>query len=251
MIYVLAFSIPILLLALLVAWTWMLCDTLRRERDYLWLYLLLLVPPLGMLGYVVNFAVLGDEQRGLTALRRRLAAERRAHQLEQMLQENPIPAHREELVAAYIEIERWDEALKHLKGVLEFDAESPRAQHQAAVALSRLGRTEQALGHYEYLYDEHFNYRQWRVAMEYARLLEASGRTDRALEVWRRIHGVFAIAEVSHELGRLLLARGEREEARRVLAKALADAAGDFNERRDAVWRDRIKGLLDGMSVGP
>ena len=222
--------IPISLLLLATFWTWAIINVLRHEQSYVWLYVLFLLPFLGLmvfvtqvfnkpllslwtllglwltgiLGYWVNFALLGDEKRGLSHHMNRWARARRIAELEWELADGgDVAARRAELAELYLGQGDWSNALRHLKVVLDHDPEDIRSQHHAAVALINSGRKEAALPHLQFIFEEKPDYLTWAVSLRYADLLEELNRPQEALAVLDRIRQRIAPPEVVVRRARL------------------------------------------------
>ena len=240
------YLIPAALLIAWALWVWTLCDSLREEREYLWLWLLVVFPPLSVPLYLVNFYVLGDEKRGLTSIRRARHAERRIIEIRHDLLDAEIAGHREELADLLHERGRPEEALVELKPLLDRDPENLRAQYLAARVLLELGRNEAALPHLDYLYSEDRGYHGWRAAMLFASTLEKLGRDEEALRVHAGIMRGNSIPEVVYLYSRLLIRAGRKQEAVELLRTTTEEFAAqpDYNAKRDRPWIKRAKALL-------
>lgn len=215
------YLIPITSLVLLIIWSWFIIDVLRKEQDYLWLIVLILVPPLGIPAYLINFRILGDEERGLTAFRRRVEREHRIADLHSKLRETEIVGHREELAALLIDKGDWTGALEQLKHVHEFDAEDLRAQHQAGYALLKLGRVSEALAHLEYVFHEAPDFAGYRAGALYAEALERNGDGAAALDVYRRMLKRVTLPELVVDYAESLLRQQQPAEAATALREMI------------------------------
>ncbi len=240
------YLIPAALLIAWGLWVWTLCDSLRQEREYLWLWLLVVIPPLSVPLYLVNFYVLGDEKRGLTSIRRGRHAERRILEIRHDLADGEIVGLREELAELLHERGRPEEALVELKPLLDRDPENLRAQYLAGRVLLELGRDEAALPHLDYLHGEDADYHGWRAAMLYASTLEKLGRDTEAISVYAGIMRGNSIPEVVYLYSRLLIKAGRKAEAVELLRATTEEFAAkpDYNAKRDRPWIARAKALL-------
>lgn len=246
--YLTLLLIPLGLSGFLAAWIWALADMLRNERDYFWLWFLVLAAPIGIIAYFVNFKILGDDARGLTALRRRRHAEARIEKLRALLQESPIIGHREELARLLFELGRWEECLAELRYLLEFDAENLRAQYEAGMALIALGRDDQARPHLDYVFETQVNFAGWKPALEYAALLERLGDKQGAMSAYKRIRESLAIPEVTYNLARLLIEAGNRNEGITLLESMIHEFEEGpvLHPKRDAPWIEAARKMLGG-----
>ncbi len=250
----LALLVPIFFTAFLVVWTWAIVDSLRGERDYLWVVLLAFLPPLGVPLYGLNFLVLGDERNGLTAVKRRHAAEKRIRELRAAIAEHPILGQREELARALFDLGRYEEALAELKHLLDYDPEDPRVQYLTAQALERTGRTDAALAHYDYILEEAPSFGSWRAAIDYSSLLYQQGDLDKARAVLKRVHREYAIPEVSYRLAHVLADQDDGNAAAQLLDELIRsfEESPTFNLSRDRPWIQRARQLRARLaSISP
>jgi len=244
---VLAFLIPVALLVFIILWSWAIVETLRQERDYFWLILLMLAPPIGIAGYFVNFRILGDERAGLTAYRRLTHARRRIdHIARRARRDEAMVSDREEKAQLHFDLGEWNECLGELAHVLEFDPESAKAQYLAATCLVKTGRAERALPHYEFVHEHDPAFMAWRPSIDYADALSSLGRHEEAAAVLARMSRSIGIPEVIVKLARVEIALGRREAAKDRLAALVADyeTGPNINHKRDAPWLVEARKLL-------
>jgi hypothetical protein len=245
MIYLL-FLIPIISLTLLSSWVWAICRVLRFEQDYLWLWLMILLPPIGFPLYLINFFLLGDEKSGATAIKRNWKSNRRLRQLKESLAEASIPANWEELAGIYIGKENWEEALKALKHSLDADAENIKIQYMAAQCLIQLGKFEAALPHLEYIYDENPSALSWQPALELALTLGFLNQPQRAEKVFRHVLSRSRTPAVVFRFARYLTQSNQEAEATELLENILHDYDndGDLLRTGDQKWLEKSRQLL-------
>jgi len=245
------YLIPLTFLLLLSLWMWALIDALRRERDYLWLILVVFIPPLGVALYLVNFLILGDEERGLTAFRRRIDRERRIFELKQQIREEDFPARREELARLLFESGQWRDCLTHLEKALDIDPENLRAQYMAGRCLAELDEYDKALAHLDYVFHEEPAYDHYRAGILYARVLEAAARRQEALKVFERLRERTTTPEIRVRHALVLTRENQNDKAREELESLLADyrdESENIHAARDKPWLDTARKLLSRLT---
>jgi hypothetical protein len=232
----------------LILWLFCLVDTLRRQREYIWIYLLVFTGPVGMILYLVNFYVL--EWAGWRRLDVALKDRHRMKQLERELVASEIPGHRLELAQIYFRQGRHVDCVRTLKPALDEDPENPRSQYTAGAALLELGRSNEAIPHLEYVVEEepYFDFGEGPMAL--ARAYEKAGREEEALRTFRKVLNKYRRADAVVRKADLLVRRGEVEEARGDLEQLLREsaAAPGFNRRAERQWIQRARALLAGIS---
>lgn len=243
---IMALAIPAVLFLFLTVWVWALVDSLRNEREYLWVVLLVFVPPLGLPAYAVNFLLLGDNERGLGAARRRSAHRERIRMLREDEELRDIPANREELARLLHEEEDFEEALGELKPLLDSDPENVPAQYLAACSLLSLDRLEAALPHLAYVFEESPAHDGGLAALRYALLLEKLGQPEEALSVYAKAVKRLAPVETRYHYARLLAGHGQRGRSREILEDIVRNEehTPQFRAHLDEKWVQSARKLL-------
>ncbi len=249
-----ALSVPIVLFVFLVGWVWALIDALRKEREYFWVVLLVLAPPVGLAGYVLNFLILGDTERGLGAARHRSERRQKIEDLRGDKEALEIPANREELARLLFEEGDYEEALSELKRLLDTDPENLQAQYLAARCLLGLSKFEAARPHLEYVVEESPSYDGGLAALRHALLLERLGDWKAALAVYERARDNLALTETRYHHARVLAEHGRAREARDILRNIVEHDEGtpQFRAGVDEQWVRSARKLLtrlDGEGV--
>ncbi len=238
------------LIYLVGALLWLFCviDTLRRQREYVWILLLLLAPPLGIILYLLNFyAIEGAGWRRLDVM---FHEWRRMRQLQRQLPVNNIFAHRVELAMIYISQGRFLDCLKVLKPAIDQDPEDLRSQFLAGKALVKLNRAPEATPHLEYVVqaEPFFDFGEALVLLGSA--YEATGQPDQAVAMYEKLFQKFRYAEAVVRRALILEGRGDRETARRDLEQLLreSEAAPGFSRRNERLWLRQARAVLRKLS---
>jgi hypothetical protein len=244
--YVLAlFGLPGLLVYIGVL-VWMCLNVVRSGQDSFWLWIILLLQPIGPLVYL--FAILVPQWTSGAAARRMSKAARetldpgRAYREAKAAHELTPTVHNQmRLASAAATLGRWDEAERlygdALQGVHEDD---PALLLGRARALLELQRPAEALTLLERLSAQGDPGRTPQATLAFARAYEGLGRNTEAeaayLDAEGRVPGLEGIARHAAFLART----GRREQARTVLAeidKRIGRANPHFRKEARA-WRD-------------
>lgn len=243
------YLIPITLILFLAGWMWALADTLRNERSHGWLIFLLVLPPIAIFVYALNFLLLGDERYGVGAYVNQQRNQRRIGELRELLKTDDIRANREELVQALMKAQRWEEALEELKPLLDRDPEDVDLQYRTARCLTALGKDEAALPHLDYIFEESPGWKGWEASLEYAAALERLQRFPDALAVYDRVSQSLSIPEVVVRRARVLAKLDRKSEAIEDLEKVIHDFTSDagIHENRDRPWVETARKWLQQL----
>lgn len=225
---------------------WMLIDAVRR-REWVWTVFL-------FVGYVfVAFwyflivyrhsesATTGFELPGSSNRKRIKELEAKIHHLDNA-------AHHSQLGDVYFQSGKLEKAEACYRRALERDSEDLDTLSHFAQCLLRTKRAAEARPLLERVVAANsrhdFGYTQMALAEAQAQL----GDHAAAIRSWRGVlaHNSYARARV--QLAELLLASGQRDEARQHLKEAVEDDAhvAAFHKGRDRVWIRRAKSLLRG-----
>lgn len=235
-------NLPWLLGSLL--WIFCVIDTLRCQREYVWILLLIFTGPVGVILYLLNFYVL--EWAGWRRLDVIWKDRGRMRQLERELLVTEIPGYRMELAQIYFRQRRYLDCIRSLKPALDNDPENPRAQFIAGSALVELGRAVEAIPHLEYVVEEDGWYDFGEGPMMLAVAYELAGRKDDALAMYGKVLQKYRRADAVVRRATLLVEQGDTEAARHTLEQLLREssAAPHFSRRAERIWIARAKALL-------
>ncbi len=217
----LAVSIPIVFLVTLSLWLWTLCDVLREQRPYPWLISLLVIPPVTVFFYILNFKILDDEKNGVGYYVKRWNARARIAQIREELKEAERHGLWEELAGLLFELEEWEECLPAVAHMLEFDADSLKAQWWAGYCLYQTGHPERAKEHLEYVLEESPVYQNARPTLLLSGILRSEGRWEEAAEALNKAYKRQELPSVAVSLAECLIELKRQEEALEILKKAL------------------------------
>jgi tetratricopeptide (TPR) repeat protein len=138
------------------------------------------------------------------------------------------------------------EAEASYRAAYERDPQDEDIRAHLGSCLAREGRTGEALPLLEAVCARNPKHDYGYTLMTLAETQAAVGRKDAALATWRQVLGMYSYARARVQYAQLLIERGGKEEARKILEEVLADEpyAAKFQRRREAVWVRKARGLL-------
>ena len=225
----------------------------KTGRNYLWVWVLLLLPfGLGALAYL-SVEVLPDVFRSRTAqrtkrgLRRAIdpGADLRRYGDEVRVAGNT--ASRQRYAEELVRHQRYDEAIDQYRAALTgLYRHDPNLMLGLAQALFDKGDARAARQTLDELIKENPTFRSPAGHLLYARALAAEGDIPKALEEYRVLAPSYAGAEAAVRYAQLLEAQGQRAESQRVARELLEQAriAPRHYRRAQREWLEAAQRLL-------
>lgn len=240
---------PLFLMLLAGLWVACIVDALRQHRPWLWVVLLVFVPPVFPI-YWLNFRVWNRGHQGL--IDAHLADARRLRELTAELRERDVAGVRRDIADIHFRHGRFREAIEHLKPVLEFTPEDLRSQYQAGVAMIGIGRPELAESHLEFVVEQDARFQRGEARLALARALQAQGKNERAFDQLAHLLEEYAVPEAAVRLARLMVSQGYADRARATLEKLFervgADAGAALSPD-DHKWLRTARRELDALAT--
>jgi hypothetical protein len=216
----------------------------KTGRFWPWAYVIIMLPGLGMLGYVViellpewmGSAPARNAQRRIA---RRINPQRRYRELTEQLQIADTIATRAELAEECLVLDKFDEGLRHYEQILAQPlGDDPIYLVRKARAELGMGRPQDAVETLDELRRRFPDFQSADAHLIYARALTASGRTAEALEEFHALSGYYPGAEPRVRYGQLLKALGRGAEARAVFEDVVRQLrrAPQHARRLQAEW---------------
>lgn len=222
-------------------------DVVRVGADWYWIWIILMFPGLGAVAYfvVVRSGWLGGRGRALSpASARRFQARRRLRELSVQLAHWRGPAILAEAGDELLVLGKYKAAEKHFLEARENGAGIEDVNFGLAQSYQMQGRFPEAVPLLDELVKATPDAYLGRAMMQLGRSLDESGQKERAEQVLRQVLERRTIIEAQVRLARLLLARGEKDEAQRILDELKIDAANLprylRREHRAWIWTARI-----------
>ena len=218
---------PLLLGAEMALQVLCLIHALRTGRDRLWVYVILLIPAVGVVAYALCELLpelIGPRraQEAVDAARRLIDPEKPYREAERAFELSPTPYNRRRLAEACAERGDFAGAAGHYRALLTgYDAADPELMRGIARVLSANGDPAGALATLEELRRLNPDYRSGDAHLLYARALEDLCRLSEAIEEYRALSGYYGGEEPRGRLAALLEAEGRTAEAAAVRAHIL------------------------------
>jgi hypothetical protein len=231
-------------------------DVVRLGAPWYWIWIILAFPMVGAAAYfvVVRSGWLGGRQVAMSPdTARRLQARRRLRELDVQLSHWRGPAVLAEAGEELLVLGKHKEAEKHFLEARENGAGIEDVNFGLAQTFQMQGRYAEAVPLLDELVQEKSDAFLGRALLQLGRSLDESGQKERAETVLRAVLERRTIIEAQVRLSRLLLARGEKEEARRLLQEVKTDAANlpRYLRRQHRAWIWTARGLRSGSARLP
>jgi tetratricopeptide (TPR) repeat protein len=230
---------------------WMFVDAIRR-REFVWAVLIFLFSALtAAFYYFMVYRTSGGMGNPLTGFELPGAADRRQIKaLKASIHNLDKPHLHLQLGDIYFSQGKLTEAEASYRAAYERDAQDEDIRAHLGNCLAREGKTAEALPLLQAVCAQNPKHDYGYTLMTLAETQNALGRKDEALATWRQVLGMYSYARARVQFAQLLVERGEKDEARKILEEVLADEpyAATFQRRREAVWVRKAKGLL--RSIG-
>jgi len=232
-----------------------LIDSIRLGAGWYWCLIILGLPVVGPIAYfvVVRSPMLGS--RGASFMShstaRRLQARRHLKALQVQLGHWRGPGVLAEAAEELLVLGKNKEAEQHFREAIENGASVEDVNFGLAQVLQAQGRFAEAVPYLEKLVAAEPDARLGEGPLALARCLDESGRRDEAEPVLRRVLERRTVIEAQVRLARILLHKGEKEEAGRLLAEIAADARllPSYLKRRHRAWLRAARSLKPGTSL--
>jgi hypothetical protein len=219
-----------------------LVDAVRVGADWYWFMIILAFPGLGPIAYfvVVRSPMLGARNAAMMspAAARRLHARRRLRELQVQLANWRGPGPLTEAGEEWLALNKPQEAEKLLREARANGGSVEDVNFGLAQSLEMQGRWAEAVPLLEELVKAEPDSHLGEGPLHLARCLDEAGRGDESEPVLRKLLERRTVIEAQVRLARLLLRKGEREEAQRLLAEVRTDARilPRYLKRQHGAW---------------
>src|SRR5215208_6794385 len=203
-------------------------DVIRVGANWYWIWIIMAFPLVGAAAYfvVVRSGWLGGRGQALSpSSARRIQARRRLRELNVQLSHWRGPAVLAEAGEELLVLGKYKEAETRLLEAKENGAGIEDVNFGLAQTWQMQGRFAEAVPLLDELVKAAPDAYLGRAMLQLGRSLDESGQKERAEQVLRQVLERRTIIEAQVRLARLLLARGEKDEAQRLLDEVKVDAA--------------------------
>lgn len=220
----------------------------RTRPEPYWLWIILLLGPLGSLAYFF-VEVLPGVRWKLPAIER-LERRRRKDRLERVVADSPTQEASAQLARIYAAEGDQVRAIELYGDAIRRDPRDPDALFGRGQALLASGRASEAVKDLATVVELEPTHAFHGAALALAEAYEAEGREDKAEQTYRSILGRTTVSAAYYGYARLLARRGEKVEAREQLECVLAKQAGlpRYLRRQERPWVRKAKALLKELA---
>jgi hypothetical protein len=231
-------------------------DVIRVGADWYWIWIIIAFPMVGAVAYfvVVRSGWLGGRAQSLSpSSARRIQARRRLRELNVQLNHWRGPAILAEAGEELLVLGKYKEAEKYFLEARENGAGIEDVNFGLAQTWQMQGRFADAVPLLDELVKATPDAYLGRAMMQLGRSLDESGQKERAEQVLRHVLERRTIIEAQVRLVRLLLLRGEKDEAQRLLNEVKIDAASlpRYLRREHRAWIWTTRTLRSGTARLP
>ncbi len=215
----------------------------RRQPDSYWLWIILLLGPLGSLIYLAAQALPELRDPGAFDF---MSRSRRIRELEAAVSQNPSAGNYEELGQLYLDKGQWGKARACFDRSITQRTDSPDPFYRRALALLQLGNFPAAIADLERVVRSDPDYDIHRAAGLLAWAYARTGQSEKALALFSRIVQVSTLTETQYHYAEFLAAQGRKAEAREWAEQIMAKrrTMPGFQRRRERLWFRQTRSLL-------
>lgn len=242
---VLSSPAPILLIAFKL---WMLIDAIRRH-EWMWVLFFFILPVFSTFWYF--FFVYRNQSSSTSGFELPGAASRkRIKELEAQIHHLDKAHHHFQLGDVYFQQGKLAKAEACYRAAMERDAEDIDTRAHLGQCLLRQNRPQEARPLLEKVVTENPKHDYGHSMMAFAETLAALGEKDAAISTWQWVTSNHSYPRAKVQLAELLLAKGQKAEARTEIQEVIDDDphAPAFQRRRDRVWIRRARKLSRQLS---
>ena len=220
---------------------------IRRRPDGYWLWVILLLGPLGALVYIVVEVIpdAGLLRQSFKVFPRR----RRIHELEAAILDNPSAGNYEELADLYSEEGQFARAKQCYDKAISARTDSPDPFYRRGIAELQLGEFAAAVPDLERVVSKDPQYDFHRAIGLLAHAYANTGQPEKADSLFQRAVLISTLSETFYNYATFLASQGRKDEAREWAQKILAKkpTMPGYLRRRERPWFRRANGLLKSL----
>ena len=220
---------------------------IRRRPDGYWLWVILLLGPLGALVYIAVEVIpdAGLLRQSFKVFPRR----RRIHELEAAILDNPSAGNYEELADLYSEEGQFARAKQCYDRAISARTDSPDPFYRRGIAELQLGEFAAAVPDLERVVSKDPQYDFHRAIGLLAYAYANTGQAEKAASLFERAVEISTLSETYYNYATFLASEGRNAEAREWAQKILAKkpTMPGYLRRRERPWFRRANGLLKSL----
>ena len=224
-------------------------DFIRRRPNFYWLWIIIVLGPLGAGIYLV-MEVLPDLRLSADTFRWFTRRKRIKH-LEIIILDNPAPGNYEELADLYSEEKRFERARQCFDKAISSRTDMPNPFYGRAIVALHLNDFSSATGDLEKVmsFDRKFDYQRASGLLAYC--YSQAGQAEKAERLFLETLTSSTLSETQFNYAAFLASQGRIEEARewahRILNKKVT--LPRYLRRKEGPWFRKAMGLLNGLAA--
>lgn len=215
---------------------------IRKRPDFYWLWIILLLGPIGSLIYLAVEALPELTDPGAF---RFVARGSRKRELELAVTENPSAGNYEELGQIYLDEAKWAKAKDAYDHAISARTDSIDPFYRRAVAEYELGMFDAGRSDLERVVAKDPKYDFQRAPGLLAYCYFKTGAPERAAQLFEAVTRTSTLTETQYHYAEFLLSQGRAAEARQLLDGILAKrrTMPGFQRRRERPWFRKVSAL--------
>lgn len=225
---------------------------IRRRPDNIWLWVIILLGPLGALIYIA-MEIVPD----VSLLRQSFDSygrKKRIRHIEALVLENPAPGNYEELADLYLDEHKFSRARECYDKVLARPGDHLDARYRRAIAALHLNDATAAREDLEQVVAREPRYDSHRAKALLAHASAQTGDTGRADALFAQVTEASTLPETYYNYASFLASQGRTDEARTWAQRIVTrrDSMPLYLRRRERPWFKKAQALLKRLpSSGP
>ncbi len=220
----------------------------RNRPEWYWFFLIVFFPPIGPLIYLFVEVLPGWNWR--LPVIERFERKRRKQWLQKMVADTPSQDTLSRLAAIYAKEGDHDRAIELYGKALARDPDEPESRFGRGVALTKSGRTAEAVEDLAYVVKADPTFKVYEAALALAEVYEELDEDEKAAQTYQSILDHSTVSAAYYGLGRLQARHNNPDEARRLMQEILDKQAGlpRYLRRQERPWVRRARAVLKTLS---
>lgn len=221
---------------------------IRKRPDFYWLWIILLLGPLGALIYLAVEALPELTDPGAFKF---VSRGSRKRELEGAIVDNPSAGNYEELGQIYIDEEKWSKAKEAYDHAISARTDSIDPFYRRGVAETELGKFDAAAADLERVVREDPKYDFQRAPGLLAYAYAKTNQPEKAAQMFEAATRTSTLTETQYHYAEFLASQGKKAEARQILDSIMAKrrTMPGFQRRRERPWFRKVTALRATLPV--
>ena len=227
---------------------WMCMDCIQRREHFVWIIIIILLPPIGAVAYffaIKNRVSTGAASSGGTIIpfgksEKREVETEETLQLKELIGKYQKAYHYEKLGQAYVEQKNYESAIANFEEAIQRDSEMLEARYGLAKCLHGLKRYEEAATVLEKLTTMDKKYDYGNAIFGLAECYRLGGNDEKALATYGEVINSFHFFKAYYHYARLLDKNGKKNEAIDYMKSIVGSSKDlpDYKLEKERFWID-------------